>query len=359
MLPAIPPPPQVGLTVSAPAQQRLGQNFVCGLTVVNTGQVALEELSIECALDEGLSLPGRSDRRVQSQLKSLAPGATQDLRITLVGREPGKLCCVFILRSGAEVAAQREHCLEIVDNSPDSLDVEVSAPPARTIGSRAEFNIHVANRGSTALENLMVDVTYSDCIRARRASNGVQQHTGRLAWRVPKLDAGQVVVFQAEFTCERISDQCPLSISASADGSERVREEVLLQIIPVPGNLDVQLTDDVDPVSVGGEAWLEARVQNLGLQMLNNVLVTLTIPENCRILAATVQQQGHDHQLRFELDGQDVVFERVPQLPPNTVLNFRVHVKALRAGNVTCQVQTVHAQREEPLVLREPLTITP
>jgi hypothetical protein len=235
---------------------------------------------IHVEFDEALVFPGRAEKQLRKEIGRLMPGQSRELRLTLSSSQLGKHACQF--RAAADGIAAIEH-EAIVDFVTPKLQVELIGPARRTIGSRAEFTVKVANATEQPIEDLQVTLQHNAALVPHLATGGFEKAGHSLRWSLGRLAAGAGVQVQAEFDCRQLSEQACIAVTARGTELSDTEVESCLTVVAVPGLLDLRVSDRNDPVKVGEEAEFEITVQNLGLQPIAEVQLEVQTSEHLQI----------------------------------------------------------------------------
>ena len=105
-----------------------------------------------------------------------------------MSRDLGSHCCRFSAKhreTDRDIeAVWKSVCVEFV---PQLMQVEFRGPTQRTVGSRAEFNLHVTNLSPQPIDNVRVSLTHDAALVAREATQGAAQKPGNLTWSLGML----------------------------------------------------------------------------------------------------------------------------------------------------------------------------
>jgi uncharacterized repeat protein (TIGR01451 family) len=97
-----------------------------------------------------------------------------------------------------------------------------------------------------------------------------------------------------------------------------------------------------EPLEVGHETVYEIRVGNQGNTADSGVQIQATVPEG-------MSPRGADGPTAYRIQGQQVIFEPLSQLEPNSQVIYHVHVMAQTAGDRRFRAEMSSANRREPL----------
>jgi uncharacterized repeat protein (TIGR01451 family) len=346
------------LTVTAPARKAPGGTVTYRVTLRNTGDRPLEGLAVHCQFDDALVFSGSDRREVVRRIERLPAGESKEMALSLTSDKTGSHCCWFMVTrddAGTDVEmVSRQVCVEFVTRH---VEIDVVGPTQRTEGSRAEFNISLANNSLKTINDTQVVVAYDKALLPREASAEAEKKSGTLVWNLGVLHPLEKVQLQVEFECQMQAHRACVFVDVKGTNLNGEREEACLEIVPVPGTLDLRVSDRDDPLETGRTGVYEATVQNIGLQPARGVALEATIPENVRFVSAAVRVGDKLLSLKYAADGNKVVFDAVDQLAPNARLTYTFEVEALRPGLAEFRASLTSALGSTAVTATEPTSI--
>lgn len=349
-------PRNLELTVSAPPRKQVGTQATFRLTVRNTGDQPADEVTVHCAFDAPLEFPGSEEHEVKQKVGRLLPHESKEVALSLACDQAGAHCSRFSVRLDNEeqAVAVQTACVEFV---PRQLEIELRGPAQRSVGSRAEFNIQVANRSDDLLPNVQVVATFDAALVPREANSDAERTPGRVTWNLGRLQAHEGVQLQVEFECSTPAHRACVLVETVGPQAAGEQVESCLEIVPVPGILDVRVNDKNDPFVVGKTGTYEITVQNIGLQAARDLVLEVIPGDSLSVLSAEVKRQGEPLRLPYRTDEGRIVFDPIDELAPDAVLTFVVEAKALSAGHIELQALLRSPLSQTPVSVTEPSTI--
>jgi uncharacterized repeat protein (TIGR01451 family) len=205
------------------------------------------------------------------------------------------------------------------------LHVTLNGPQRRYLEREATFEVVVANPGTADATNVDLTSRLPQGMQFVGTNNsGVYEPTTRtIQWSLARLPAGKMG--KVEFTVIPVSiGDHSLEAEAKADMNLADRTD---QLVTVEGltALFFGVADLTDPIEVGGKTRYEIRVVNQGTRPATNVRLVADAPEGMRPLEG-------DGQTRGIVQGQQVVFDPLPQLAPKSEVKFYVTVEGSQSG---------------------------
>ncbi len=151
------------LDVVAPRQVRVGEPIDFVLHIGQRHIESLEDVQIECRLEEGLVYPGMSEQAFRQRLGKLAPGEKQEVELSLVCQQPGEHCVRFQLTADGVDPLEVSHCVRAASQS---IGLEITGPTQRTVGSTAEYVLTIINFTGGDVPGVSVDVQHDSILAA-------------------------------------------------------------------------------------------------------------------------------------------------------------------------------------------------
>lgn len=346
----------LNLVVKAPRQRPVGDTVTFDVVVRNDSTEPMSNVLVNVEFEDALVFPGREEKQVKKSLGQLTPGQSREMRLTLASNRLGQHECRFTV--SADEIDPLEHTAKVEFIDPKLL-VRLVGPPRRTVGSRAEFTVKVANTSDQPIDDLQVTLHHDAALTPHIATGGFQKEAHALRWSLGRLEAGAGVQVQAEFDCKQLSEQACITAEARSEQLSAVAVEDCVTVVAVPGLLDLRVSDVTDPVQVGDAAEYEITVQNLGLQSVSEVQLDVQTSEHLQAgthtaklddREVTLTQTNRDGTLRFALPNS---------LPPDATLRITLRAKVLRPGDAELRVVATVGTDGTPVETTEFTSINP
>lgn len=346
------------MTVSAPARKQVGGTATYRIALRNSSDHAEEGLCIRCKFDDELNFSGSEKREVLQRVERLTPGESRELALSLSSEIVGSHCCWFVLarsddREESEVIS-RQVCVDFITRQ---VEIDVVGPTQRTEGSRAEFNIIFSNRSLRTIGDVEAVVSFDKALVPKEASAGAENTAGHLVWRLGALKPLEKVQLQVEFDCRTRANRACVSVEVKGKDLSNELEEACLEIIPVPGTLDLQVGDRDDPLEVGKTGAYEATVHNIGLQPARGIIIEAAIPESVKLRQAHVRDGERVLAVKYREENGKVVFDAVDALGPGARVTFTFEVEALRPGHAEFSARLTSGLSQTPVTAAETTVI--
>lgn len=337
-------------------QRPVGGPATFDVVVRNNGTETITGVLVNVEFDEAFVFPGRVEKRLKKDLGQLLPGQSREMRLTLTSSELGKHVCRFSMTAAGVAAIERAVPVEFIN---PKLQVELVGPARRTVGSRAEFTVKIANTSDKPIDDLRVTLQHDAALTPYFATGGFQREEHSLRWSLGRLEAGAGIQVQAEFDCRQLSEQACVSVEARSAELSTDSIESCLTVVAVPGLLDLRVSDRSDPVKVGEEAEFEITVQNLGLQAVSEVHLDVQTSEHLR--SGTHTAKVGDREIKLTATQRDGTLRIVlaDSLPPDATLRITLRATALQPGDAELRVVATPGADGTPAESSEFTSINP
>ena len=355
---AITAPNDAGLSLDVRGQRQrpVGGSATFDVVVRNQGAETVTGVLVNVEFDEAFVFPGRVEKRLKKDLGQLLPGQSREMRLTLTSDRLGKHGCRFSMTAAGGAAIEREVSVEFIN---PKLQVELVGPARRTVGSRAEFTVKIANTSDKPIDDLRVTLQHDAALTPHTASGGFQREEHSLRWSLGRIEAGAGLQVQAEFDCRQLSEQA--CITVEAHGAELSAESVesCVTVVAVPGLLDLRVSDRSDPVKVGEEAEFEITVQNLGLEAVSEVHLNVQSSEHLR--AGSHTAKIGDREIKLTATQRDGTLRLVlpDSLAADATLRITLRATALQPGDAELRVVATTGSDGTPAETSEFTSINP
>lgn len=323
------------LNVTSKSKRPLGEPVTFDVVVTNESDEVMKDVVIDVDFDRHLIFPGRDEKQLQKHIGELMPGESQKMLLTLVSDSLGQHDCHFEVSAAGFAAAKQT---AQVTYAEPKLKLQLVGPARRTVGSRAEFTVKVANTSDQAIDDLKVTLNHDAALTPREATGGYQREATALRWTLGRIGPGEGLQLQAEFECRQMSENACVTAEARSESSSAEEIETCVTVVAVPGLLDLRISDRTDPVQIGQEAEYEVTVQNLGLQGINDVQLDLQTSEHLKLGDVDAAIADKRVSLTKSDDFGRVSISLPSALPPDALLRLTIRAKAIKPGDAEFRV---------------------
>jgi len=138
------------------------------------------------------------------------------------------------------------------------------------------------------------------------------------------------VQLQVEFECRTQAHRACIRVEVKGADVAAEHEEACVEVVPVPGTLDLRISDRDDPLETGRKGAYEVTVQNIGLQAARRIVLEAAVPENIAVGSVLVRVGDRPLSLKYSAEPGRLIFDPVGELAPNARLVYTFEVEALR-----------------------------
>jgi hypothetical protein len=328
--------PEVEATLAAPAAVIAGDSVTALLEVTNTGAGAARGVQAEVELSEGLM--HAKGRQFRLSLGSLRAGESRTLRLPLAVVATGPQQ-VQVLTSAR--GAPAHSAMAAVQVLGARLQFDLVGPSRRLVDRPATYALRLRNTSQAPVSGVTPRLQVAPGFDFESASDGGEWDPAdrTVVWQIADLGGGAAT----EVTAKLVARQ-PGLVTHTADWTSEFGEGETLEVqtlVETAPRLELDISEDADPVEVGTETRWRVVVRNDGSAPAQAVRLLLELPAGVRLVeAAGPTRWGADQSL--------VAFAQVPLLKPGTRAVYTVTVVGERPGALRLKAQ-VTATDLEPL----------
>jgi uncharacterized repeat protein (TIGR01451 family) len=335
--------PQLIVKMKAPAKVISGETVTLLFAVSNPGDGSADQVKLKVGLPEGLE--HTRGRLLDIDIGSLGPKEIRTMQLVCIAKGAGPQKCAVVAVGDGNLSSGDSAQLEIL---LPKLDLVMSGPKLRYIDRKANYVMKVTNPGSAPANNVALREVVPAGFKFQAASpGGVYDEGSRtVSWVLGDLQPGQAREVAVELVPTAPGDH---RLAALVTTSRGLKTEAALQThVEGLSAINVEVADTDDPVEVGAETAYEIRVANEGTKTETNVEVVCSLPEQMEFRAVKAGAN-----LRYRLEGRDIVFEPISKLAPKADVIFRVQVRGRLAGDVRFRTRVRAEGMTEPILREE------
>jgi hypothetical protein len=332
--------PKLAVVVHAPERVTAGDQATVTLAVSNPGDHPADRVKVAVALGAGLEA---ARGKVAIEVGTLAAGETREVKVPCVARTGGAQKCEVTAEGDGGLSATGSATVTVVQ---PRLEVEVAGPKLRYLERKAVYTIKVSNPGDAPAADVVVTEAVPPGFKfvAADAGGRYDPGTSTATWTVGELGPGQSRELKSELVAAGIGDHTHTAVASGARGV-RAEKAVVTKVEGLSA-LSMEVADTDDPVEVGSDTTYEVRVTNTGSKDETDIKLVCTIPPQMKLKSA----QGP---AKFEVVGNEVVFEPVKSLEPRADLSYRVTVTAQTKGDARFKATLTAGGLSEPVIKQE------
>ncbi len=333
--------PELVLEHTGPKEVLVGEPVRFQIKLSNPGTGAATQVVLEEDVPPGLA--HSSGAKLEYEVGRIEPGQTRHLELTLQAAQPGHVLNQLTARADAGLSV--EDTVEIDVVAP-KLQVGVEGPGRRYLDRQATFTVTVANPGTAPAHGVELVAQLPAGLKFVSTNNSgyYDQNRHAVIWSLEKLPAGEMGKAQFTALATEMGEQ-RIRAEGKAQMDLQSVEELSLAVEGIAALL-FNVSDQLDPIEVGGQSSYEIKVVNQGSKAASNVRLAALVPDGLKPLSAqgpTVEQ----------IQGQQIVFEPLSRLEPQQEATFRVMVQGGGPGDHRFRVQLTSDEMSEPVTKEE------
>lgn len=333
--------PELVIEVQAPRNVQAGDDVPLQIRISNPGSgvaagVLLTEVVPANMIHEG-------GNELEYEVGDLQPGQTRELELVLRAVKPGQVTNLLHAKGEGKLAAEMKTPIEVV---APQLSLAVEGPKKRYLDRQATYTVSIANPGTASARDVELATYLPRGLQFVDANNNGEYDaaTHSVRWlleELPPRERGSVQIT----TLPVEPGQQLLRVETTAErGVQAQKEEAIL--VEGAASIAFQVVDTADPIEVGGETTYEIVVSNQGSKESTNVQLAVSLPDGLKAIDA-------DGPTRFAMNGRQVQFQALAQLPPKGETIYRIRVQCAAAGDHRCHVQLLSDEMRTPVTKEE------
>lgn len=333
--------PKLLVKAQAPEKVLVGDPANVILTVSNPGDYQAEAVKVAVSLGEGLE--SARGNKAAFDIGILGAGETRTVTIPCVAKSSGMQKCEAYVEGDGGLKAIDAANVSIIQ---PRLDLEVLGPKLRYLDRKATYTFKVTNPGDAPAGNVVLTEIIPAGFKYISADAGGQHDfaTRTVKWFIGDIPAGQSKEVKTELMAVGTGDFTHKA-TASASRGIKTEKEIPTKVEGLSALL-MELVDVDDPVEVKADTAYEIRITNTGSKFENDVKLVCTIPPQMKFKAA----QGP---VKYEIIGNEVVFQTLPKLAPRADASFKVIVTASSKGDARFKATLTSGGLTEPVTKQE------
>jgi uncharacterized repeat protein (TIGR01451 family) len=331
------------LTLTAPAQVKLGERVQFQVRVLNNGTGPASHVVVHDHFPAGLK--HAQGENVDVEVGTLGPGESKTITLPASAVQGGRLVNQAIASADEIPDATGSATVQV--DAP-ALVVRPTGPTETPLHREVEYRLEVANTGTTGATGVRLSGSLPEGLDFVSAgdSGSYTSATRGIDWTLGALAPGASRAVSVKVLARKPGDWVAPTL-ARADGGIEGKAEVKVHVEGIAA-LTLQVVDLDDPVEIGAETTYEIRVVNQGTGACTRVAIETVVPDGMTVVRA----EPATHRVL----GQRVTFEPVGRLAGRAETVFRVRVRAKTAGDWRFKAYLSCDQLQRP-VYREESTL--
>ncbi len=321
--------PAFAITQSIPDSVHRGDKVPIAIQVSNNGTTALTNVLVRVKLPkEGLTHALGS--APECLIKQLAVGETQRLQIEPQATGLGKhINEIEATADGGITTTSRA----VVNVTETGLTLRLDGLDQLPVGRQGDLRVVLGNSSNQRTPAAHVTLQVPDGLVVVAASPGATTDSARLvSWALPALDPGtsQTATLRLQ---PRLPGDWTVEATAALGSAVTVTQQRSVHAEGTPG-LAVEVRVEEEPLEVGSNTFLEARILNNGTFPAQDLQVNVRLPETVLLVDATGAAPGR-------VQGSLVSFAPLAELSPRQQAVYRCRIRGLRPGEQRVQVEVL------------------
>jgi uncharacterized repeat protein (TIGR01451 family) len=329
--------PPFSLTIKGPSTAAAGAAIPWKIQVGNFTNHPLQRVSLGCRLSAGLSHP--QGEVIETELPhGLAPGEVHTIELNVQALRQGRQEVSLTASADNVLTAQAAGVILVNDVA---LSLAANGPRTGRTGEDLTFQLELTNPGSNTTGPVRLMQVLPEGVQFVSASGGAVHNptTQTITWTLDALMAKQKLEMSFKVRANKAGDWA-LPAAVQAEGLPDVRTTHSVHISAPPAlTLEAALHGEL---YVGGETTYEVRVYNKAPLPAARVRLRLIVPEN--LVAVQASAPG-----RWQIQGQQVLFEPVEEIRPHNAAVYRVRLRGSHAGMGRCRVELTADGLAQPM----------
>jgi uncharacterized repeat protein (TIGR01451 family) len=327
--------PALALVKTAPERVTICENIPFQFTVTNKGTGTATNVRLTDTLANGLKADGKTT--IDLALGNLAPGQSVSRTVVVKADKTGTYRNQASAVADGNLKADSGVTQTVV--TQPVLTIEKTGSKNEWIGRTISYDIVVANKGDApAVETVVTDTIPGNVTEVKASDNG-QVAAGKVTWNLGTLAAGASRKLTVSYKPSGAGEY-KNEARATAVCTEAVAASAATQIAGIPAVL-LEVIDVDDPIEVGKNETYIIVVTNQGSAPDTDIKMKVFLEDSMEFVSAGGATRGSF------ADGA-VTFDALPSLAPKAKAEWRVVVKAVKAGDVRLRVtmNTKELQRD-------------
>jgi uncharacterized repeat protein (TIGR01451 family) len=315
--------PRLKLLCEAPGSVSVGAEVRLVMHISNVGSAPAENVRIRQVIPGIMLTAGRSGAKpLVLEVGTLQPGESRILETTSIARESGLVRINMIAQTEDGTQTTAEHVMRVI---AARLSLTTSGPEYRNVEQRGTYQFTVGNSSDVTATNVNLMVGLPEGLEFQDASGDAifNPEKRTIAWAIGSLDPQQ----RREFTITVLptsEGQHLQRAVAWADGNLIAKADKATRVEGL-ASLVMEVTDVDDPIELGGNTVYQIHIMNRGTKPAERIQIYAAVPDG--MIPQRVESSG-----RYRVQGQQIQFEAIPSLAPQSSMTIQIHVRGVMKG---------------------------
>lgn len=328
--------PKLTLDKVAPAEVLVCDIIPIKLTVKNPGTGPATGVVVTDTLPAGLkTVDGKTE--VRFDVGTLNAGESKEFTINAQAGKPGSYANKAVATANGGLTD--DAAATTVVRQP-VLTIAKTATEIAYEGRPVSYSVKVGNTGDAVAANTVVTDVLPAGVTFVSATDQGAFAAGTVTWNLGNLapNAEKTLGITAKATAQ--GRQCNKA-EAKATCAQPVAATACTEVKGVPALL-LEVIDIEDPIEVGGQETYVITVTNQGTAVDTNIQIVCTLEDTQGYVSGSGATAA-------AVAGKTITFGKLPSLAPKAKAEWRVVVKALKAGDIRFAVQLDSDVLERPV----------
>jgi uncharacterized repeat protein (TIGR01451 family) len=332
--------PAFELTLSGPEAATRGSKITWHIGVANHNDFPLPHVSLTCRLSDGLAHPQGDS--IQTDLPSgLAPGQIYTLELPVQANRPGRQLISLSATADGGRTAQAQGFIKVNELT---LVLAIDGPRQARVGEELAYQMRVSNPGNDASGPIRLSQVLPAGLEFIDAGAGGSYNpsTQTITWTLNSLEGlrQQELAFRVRAAT---GGDWALAGSVQTDGVLPLRAAYAVHVLSPPSlTVDVNVPEEPLPVDGKTTYMYEVRIRNASRLPANAVRLRMVLPDTLLPVEATAPT-------RWQIQGQQVLFEPFEQMNSRIALVYRVRVRGVSPGEGRFRVEVTADGLSKPM----------
>lgn len=336
--------PKLEIQVDAQSDSLIGDSQLIAVIVKNVGTGVARGVRLEADLPAQLRHES-GDQHLEAIFKNeLAPNQSQRIELRSTAAQPGDATCV--IRALTEDGTEAQQQVPITVLAP-ALVSAIEGPRLRYLDRQATYKFKIQNNGTAPATNLKFVVRLPSGLRFNASDNNMadynpSDHTVSLG--LQELPVGQPAVFELTvLPVERGTQVLTLNATADLGLSTEAKGQVVVEGL---AELAFTIGQDNGTIETGSSSTYTVQVTNIGNNPDKDVKLAVQLPAGAQVLKV-------DAPVRYRAEGNQILFEPIPEMRNKDQHTFRFQVRHTQAGSLIVRTQLTSANWPVAVVKEE------
>ena len=341
--------PKLTLEMTGPNEVKVGDEVQLRYVISNKGTGDASNVILRSMLPPGLKHSEGGD--LEYEIENLRAGDREEINLTVVAAEPGRLRTVSEVTTSGVSAAKATTDIDIIGSQ---LTIQRLGPERRFVGRTAKFQNVVTNETNFEANNAIVTELVPEGMKFISADNGGEYNpeTGRIRWELARLAPGRQTVLEVELEAVSAGErEMIVEVVENAGFRSQATENTVVTVEDYE-NMTANISRQDAPVAIGETFGFTITIENRGTAVARNVEMVIDVPSEIVVKAAGTRT------IPARRMGNSVRYSIVEAIQPAEKMTFELKLQGERpAQNALVRASLKYEQMKEPLIVSESVTI--